>query len=92
MDSLLLGECNYRGSGSRLPPLNVALVEALASRLFKQFFEVNLDASLKELVCYFSELGRKGAIFYWQVRVKRLERDDAPLPAEGSFTVECRHT
>ena len=89
--SLLLGERNYRGSGSRLPPLNVALVKALTSRLFKRFFEANLDASLKELVCYFSELGRNGAIFYWPVRVKRLERDDAPLPAEGSFAVECGH-
>jgi hypothetical protein len=89
--SLLLGERNYRGPESRFPPLNVALVKALVSRLFKRFFEANLDTSLKELVCYFSELGRKGAIFYWPVRVKRLERDDAPLPAEGSFTVECGH-
>ena len=89
--SLLLGERNYRGSGSRLSSLNVALVKALTSRLFKRFFEANLNASLKELVCYFSELGRNGAIFYWPVRVKRLERDDAPLPAEGSFTVECGH-
>ena len=85
--NLLLGECNYRASESRLPPLNVALVEVLTSRLFKRFFEANLDASLKELVCCFSNLGRRSAIFYWPVRVNRLERDDAPL----CFMVECGH-
>lgn len=52
--NLLLGERNYCDSESRLPPLNVALVEALASLPFKRFFEANPDASLKELVCCFS--------------------------------------
>ena len=71
--NLLLGECNYRASESRLPPLNVALVEVLTSRLFKRFFEANPDTSLKELVYCFSDLSRSSAIFYWPVRVKCLE-------------------
>lgn len=53
--NLLLGERNYCDSEIRLPPLNVALVDVLASLPFKRFFEANPDASLKELVCYFSD-------------------------------------
>ena len=71
--NLLLGERNYRASESRLPPLNVALAEVLTSHLFKRFFEANPDTSLKELVYCFSDLSRSSAIFYWLVRVKRLE-------------------
>lgn len=52
--NLLLGERNYCDSESRLPPLNVALVEVLASLPFKRIFEANPDASLKEPVCCFS--------------------------------------
>lgn len=38
--NLLLGERNYYDSESRLPPLNVALVEALASLPFKRFLRL----------------------------------------------------
>ncbi|OCK94098.1 uncharacterized protein K441DRAFT_696896 [Cenococcum geophilum 1.58] len=67
--NLLLGERNYCDSESRLPPLNVALVEVLASLPFKRIFEANPDASLKEPCS--TRATRKGGKSGWNDSITR---------------------
>lgn len=75
-----------------MPPLNEDLAQEISRRLFKGFFENNAYARLRELeVCFkHQEVEDRCQRFDVEqsVKVRRLERDDAPSPLEGGFEVE----
>ena len=77
-----------------MPHLNEELAREVASSLFKSFFELDPYAQLTALeVCFLhQEKWDRGQTFDVQhpIWIRRLERDHAPSPVDGGFTIESQ--
>ena len=76
------------------PPLNDQLARTLTTDLFKNFFVNDAYARLADLEVVFTRIevydrGQSSDIEF-PIKFRRLERDDAPSPVDGGFTVECQ--
>lgn len=76
-----------------LPPLNQALAHKVTENLFRDFFEHNSYAKLVSLeVCFIRvEIYDRGQSHdvKFPIKIVRSQRDDAPSPHRGGFTIEC---
>lgn len=89
------GEYRQDAQGSvPTPPFNEKLGREVTTSLFRSFFENDAYARLTELEVSFTHVkvydrGQHEDIEF-PIKVRRLERDDAPSPLDGGFTVECQ--
>ena len=76
------------------PPFNEQLGREVTTDLFKSIFENDPYAHLEDLQVVFTrtevyDRGQSSDIEF-PIKVRRLERDDAPSPGEGGFSVKCK--
>ena len=76
------------------PPLNEALGQEMVTKLFKVFFKNDRNACMTDLEVWFLrrlvyDNHGQGTDVGFPIRIRRAERDDAPSPLDGGFTVEC---
>ncbi len=75
------------------PPLDKELGQEVAINLFKSFFINDAYARMVDLEVQFI----RKQVHYWgqnvdtnfPIKIRRLERNDAPSPVDDGFTVEC---
>lgn len=76
-----------------MPPFNVKPAKKVTTDLFKTFFAHNPYSRLTSLeVCFLRHRREdRGQRFEMKssIKIKRLERDDAPSPLDGGFVVDA---
>ncbi|KAL8849421.1 MAG: hypothetical protein Q9221_005593 [Calogaya cf. arnoldii] len=81
----------YHGGDNVLPPLTT-LARGVTTDLFESFFRHNAYARLTSLeVCFlrhrYEDRGQRFDMTN-SIKIKRMERDDAPSPLDGGYVVE----
>jgi len=75
------------------PKLDETRGREVASSLFKSFFMNDAYACMADLEVQFIRRevdgGGPSRDRKFPIKIRRLERDDAPRPADGGFSVEC---
>ena len=81
-----------KGWGVDTPPFNEALGRSVVQDFFQGFFKHTPYSRLKELEVCFTRIERydrgQTADIEFPIKVQRLERDDAPSPVDGGFTID----
>lgn len=76
-----------------ISPVDETLGREVASSYFKSFFKNDASARLANLevrfICREIIGGGLNVDSKYPIRIRRLERDDAPSPVDGGFSVEC---
>lgn len=75
-----------------MPSLNLDLARKVTIGLFRSFFSNDPYARILSLeICFKHKLvedrGQNWEV-EWPIKIQRLERDDAPSPLDGGFTIK----